>query len=304
MKSKANKAKTFWKNPDTRLGELLSFIGDEQQELSNNVQSVLNQFREIEMKGYLPKSEVERLHRAIRRWERGEYDEGEMRLWMNDLKNRRKIRGEEALFIFLFAAMLESYRTVANKSAPLMEEITRSAYNQSFAKAYSITGKGKNQKIGDEFVQKALKSVLPSGSNFYSGLENDAHYRARQLKEQVASNMIQGNPLSMDSPEFKRIMNSQRQWQLRRTHSTSSGGYAGYYDMVTSFMVHTAVAQAYRDARVKEYRFIAVIDDATTSTCKELNGHVFKMSEMKIGINFPPTYPPPHPCRSITEPIK
>lgn len=304
MESKANKVKTFWKNPDTRLGELLSFIGDEQQELSDNVQSILNQFREIEMKGYLPKLEVERLHRAIRRWKQDGYDEGEMRLWMNDMKNRKKIRGEEALFIFLFAAMLESYRAIANKSTTLMKEIARSAYNQSFAEAYSITGKGKDQKIGNEFVQNALKSTLPDGSNFYSGIENDAHYRAKQIQEQAVSNMIQDKPLSMDSLEFKRILNSQRRWQLRRTHSTSSGGYAGYYDMVTSFMVHTAVAQAYRDAKIKEYRFIAVIDDVTTSTCKELNGRVFRMSEMKMGINFPPTYPPPHPCRSITEPIK
>lgn len=304
MKSNAKTIRTFWKNPDTQLGELLSFIGDEQQELSDNVQSVLNQFREIEMKGYLPKSEVERLHRAIRRWEREGYDEGEMRLWMNDLKNRRRIRGEEALFIFLFAAMLENYRSIANKSAPLMERAARSAYNQSFAEAHSVTRKGESKSIGEEFVQKTLKSVLPSGSNFYSGIESDAHYRARQLQEQAVSNMIQDKPLCVDSPEFKRIMNAQRQWQLRRTHATLVGGYAGYYDMVTSFMVHTAVAQAYKDADVKEYRFIAVIDDVTTTTCKALNGNVFKLSEMKMGINFPPTYPPPHPCRSITEPIK
>ena len=95
----------------------------------------------------------------------------------------------------------------------------------------------------------------------------------------------------MNSPEFVRIMNAQKRWQLRRTHASVAGGYAGYYDMVTSFMVHTAVAQAYKDAQVKEYRFIAVIDDVTTTTCKGLNGQTFRMSDMKMGINFPAHLP-------------
>lgn len=170
--------------------------------------------------------------------------------------------------------------------------------------AHAVTGKGKRQEINQNFVKSSLDGTLPSGGDFYSGLENDAHYRARQVQEQAISNLIQKKPLDMNSPEFVRIMNAQKHWQLRRTHASAAGGYAGYYDMVTSFMVHTAVAQAYKDAQVKEYRFIAVIDDVTTTTCKGLNGQTFRMSDMKMGINFPPTYPPPHPCRSITEPIK
>lgn len=304
MKNSQNQIKTFWKIPDAQQEKLISLIETEQKELSDTLQSVLDQFGNTEMKGYLPRQKIERLYRAIRRWEQDGYDEGEMRLWMNDLKKRRRIRGEEAFFMFLFASMVNYNRAVAKRSLPFLTASAIAAYNHSYKMAHAVTGKGKRQEINQNFVKSSLDGTLPSGGDFYSGLENDAHYRARQVQEQAISNLIQKKPLDMNSPEFVRIMNAQKHWQLRRTHASVAGGYAGYYDMVTSFMVHTAVAQAYKDAQVKEYRFIAVIDDVTTTTCKGLNGQTFRMSDMKMGINFPPTYPPPHPCRSITEPIK
>ena len=86
MKNSQNQIKTFWKIPDAQQEKLLSLIETEQKELSDTLQSVLDQFGNTEMKGYLPRQKIERLYRAIRRWEQDGYDEGEMRLWMNDLK--------------------------------------------------------------------------------------------------------------------------------------------------------------------------------------------------------------------------
>ena len=87
MKNSQNQIKTFWKIPDAQQEKLLSLIETEQKELSDTLQSVLDQFGNTEMKGYLPRQKIERLYRAIRRWEQDGYDEGEMRLWMNELKN-------------------------------------------------------------------------------------------------------------------------------------------------------------------------------------------------------------------------
>ncbi|NBJ71333.1 MULTISPECIES: minor capsid protein [Clostridia] len=46
-----------------------------------------------------------------------------------------------------------------------------------------------------------------------------------------------------------------------------------------------------------EYRFIALMDDRTTKTCKSLNGKRFKVKDMKPGVNAPPMHPF---CRSST----
>lgn len=86
MKNSQNQIKTFWKIPDAQQEKLLSLVETEQKELSDTLQSVLDQFGNTEMKGYLPRQKIERLYLAIRRWEQDGYDEGEMRLWMNDLK--------------------------------------------------------------------------------------------------------------------------------------------------------------------------------------------------------------------------
>ncbi len=55
------------------------------------------------MKGYLPRQKIERLYLAIRRWEQDGYDEGEMRLWMNDLKKTVvEYVARKPFFMFLF----------------------------------------------------------------------------------------------------------------------------------------------------------------------------------------------------------
>ena len=85
---------------------------------------------------------------------------------------------------------------------------------------------------------------------------------------------------------------------------TPEGRFAGYYDMVMGFIVGHTVVQAFMDAGVNAYRFIATIDDRTTDECRALHGKVFRMEELKLGINAPPVYPPPHPCRSVIQAVE
>ena len=166
MKNSQNQIKTFWKIPDAQQEKLLSLVETEQKELSDTLQSVLDQFGNTEMKGYLPRQKIERLYLAIRRWEQDGYDEGEMRLWMNDLKNRRRIRGEEAFFMFLFASMVDYNRAVAKRSLPFLTASAIAAYNHSYKMAHAVTGKGKRQEINQNFVKSSLDGSVPSRDDF------------------------------------------------------------------------------------------------------------------------------------------
>ncbi|RXK19086.1 minor capsid protein [Macrococcus sp. DPC7161] len=58
---------------------------------------------------------------------------------------------------------------------------------------------------------------------------------------------------------------------------------------------------SYDDNDILEYKYLAIIDDRTTHTCKSLHGKVFKVSEMKVGVNAPPMH---QFCRSTTIPVK
>lgn len=49
------------------------------------------------------------------------------------------------------------------------------------------------------------------------------------------------------------------------------------------------------------YKFVAVMDSRTTPLCRSMNGRIFPVKEMKIGVNVPPLH---INCRSHTEPVR
>ena len=60
-----------------------------------------------------------------------------------------------------------------------------------------------------------------------------------------------------------------------------------------------ATALSYEECEVEKYEFIATLDSRTSGICQEMDNKVFKLSEKKTGINFPPLHPN---CRSTTVP--
>lgn len=61
-----------------------------------------------------------------------------------------------------------------------------------------------------------------------------------------------------------------------------------------------AEMEAYTDAKVTHYRYIAVLDGRTSKVCQELDGKVFPIAERKVGKNMHPMHPW---CRSSTAPV-
>lgn len=57
---------------------------------------------------------------------------------------------------------------------------------------------------------------------------------------------------------------------------------------------------SYSGLNYEEYTFNATFDDRTSEMCAELDGQVFKYTEMMVGLNAPPLHPN---CRSTIEPI-
>lgn len=55
----------------------------------------------------------------------------------------------------------------------------------------------------------------------------------------------------------------------------------------------------YKESDIKEYQYIATLDKRTSSICREHDGKIYKVSEAKIGVNYPPLHVN---CRSTTIP--
>jgi len=62
---------------------------------------------------------------------------------------------------------------------------------------------------------------------------------------------------------------------------------------------NSACADTYKQAGVEYYQFLAEIDSRTSDICAELDGQIFKMDEMIVGVNCPPMHVN---CRSTIVP--
>lgn len=66
-----------------------------------------------------------------------------------------------------------------------------------------------------------------------------------------------------------------------------------------NYICNRADLDAYKVAQVEEYEYLATLDMRTSEICRSLDGTVHKVSQAKVGINFPPMHPN---CRSTTIP--
>lgn len=67
-----------------------------------------------------------------------------------------------------------------------------------------------------------------------------------------------------------------------------------------NYIHNQATTDGYKDAGVEKYQFLATLDSRTSQTCAGLNGEVFEVKNIAVGINYPPMHPR---CRSTTIPI-
>ncbi|MGI6689328.1 MAG: minor capsid protein [Christensenellales bacterium] len=68
----------------------------------------------------------------------------------------------------------------------------------------------------------------------------------------------------------------------------------------TNYITNQATAEAYADAGIERYRYMAVLDGRTSRMCQEKDGQEFLLSEKEVGVNYPPLHPW---CRSSVEPV-
>ena len=66
-----------------------------------------------------------------------------------------------------------------------------------------------------------------------------------------------------------------------------------------NYICNNADLDAYRIAGIEEYGYLATLDLRTSEVCRSLDGTVHKVSQAKVGVNFPPMHPN---CRSTTVP--
>lgn len=68
----------------------------------------------------------------------------------------------------------------------------------------------------------------------------------------------------------------------------------------TNYISNQATAEAYEQAGIEKYRYMAVLDGRTSRICQEKDGNEYPLSEKEVGVNYPPLHPW---CRSSVAPV-
>ncbi|KXA12958.1 minor capsid protein [Fusobacterium nucleatum] len=137
-----------------------------------------------------------------------------------------------------------------------------------------------------------IKAVLDrpwSGANFSERLWSNTDKLAQTVKQEIVNGMIQGINLKTMSKRVSERFETAKKNDVERLLRTE-----------VNYVLNQATLDGYKEAGIEKYEFSATLDSRTSQICSELNGEIFEIKKIAVGLNYPPMHPR---CRSTTIPI-
>lgn len=227
-------------------------------------------------------------------------DEMERLISESKIKNKKIIPELESR---AYRARLERLRQLQNELDLVMRDVylqekqfTTSFYtdlaNDTFYKTmYDIQQRAGIALTFSHISEKQINKVLSmkwSGQNYSKRIWKNTQELADVVKEELLVNLLTGRT-NREAAEI--IMNkfASGAAKARRLIRTES-----------NFISSELNNEAYKEAGIEEYQYLATLDLRTSEVCRELDGKIFKVSERKVGVNCNPMHPW---CRSTTVPV-
>ena len=139
-------------------------------------------------------------------------------------------------------------------------------------------------RLSTQMVEDALTYPW-SGADFSTRIWENKRALLFNARQTLTQGVIQGHSVARMSNDLADAMGKSYRVAERLVRTEANHFHA------------EADKLAYSAAGVKEYEFMATLDNRTSEICGSLDGKVFKVSEAKPGTNYPPMHP--H-CRSTT----
>lgn len=282
LTSQINDVKSFWLKIDSNEIAVLAFMLTEQKKLGNDLVRIGEHYRNI-AQTQLPFDELNVLRGKIE-----DYD----------------IKIPQTSYQSLLMSYISAHRRVKTKHALLCEYLmTYAVYQRGIVRRFAAAV---NKAVKTAYPSNGLYSFDPSeqiplyGMSLEEALSVNAEYYMKRLTEE--SERARVYEYTLGGREYSDILTRARKDMLAR--SVKSGNLYGVLDRFFVYAIGENRVDELKRMNVERVRFIAVLDNATTDECRELHGRVFNVSDLIVGKNAPPIYPPPHPCRSRLLPIQ
>lgn len=165
------------------------------------------------------------------------------------------------------------------------ENLARNSYYKTLYNTQRQTGYGFGfSNISEKEIADAL-SINWSGKHYSKRIWKNTQDLAETLKEEMVISLLTGRTDRETAQTFEKTFNTGT-IQARRLVRTESA------------FVHGELQKtAYKEAGIKKYRYVAILDLRTSELCRGLDGKTFSVSEAVAGKNYPPMHPW---CRSTT----
>ena len=137
-----------------------------------------------------------------------------------------------------------------------------------------------------------IKAVLDrpwSGANFSERIWSNTNKLAQTVKQEIVNGMIQGINLQTMTKRVSERFETAKKNDVERLLRTE-----------VNYTLNQATLDGYKEAGIEKYEFSATLDSRTSQICSELNGEIFEIKKIAVGLNYPPMHPR---CRSTTIPV-
>lgn len=168
-----------------------------------------------------------------------------------------------------------------------LEDVFYKGYGRTMFDVQQYTGIGFGFDGVDERRVKQVLRNRWSGKNYSARVWANNQAMSRELSRALIERIMQGKT----SRETFRALMAQ----------SDMGRFAANRLLATetTYIATQATIEAYEDAGITHYRFMAVLDGRTSTMCQEKDGEIIEIAKAEVGVNLPPLHPW---CRSSLEP--
>lgn len=164
--------------------------------------------------------------------------------------------------------------------------IAQESYTNLYFDIFQGYGVGYSFDLLDDKLVKQLISNPVHGQDYSKRIWNNTRLLANQVNQELINGLTQGT--------------STREMSKRLTNKVGSGYKVAERLMRTEITnsYNQATLQGYNDSGiVKQYEYLATLDNRTSAICQALDGKVFNVKDAIVGLNYPPMHVR---CRSTT----
>ena len=200
----------------------------------------------------------------------------EVLLELNTLAMKSRITRLEALQYEINKILNDLTQTTVESTTELLTDTLKDNYNRNVFNISKKAGYVANFSGIDNKTIERILSYPWSGSNYSERIWENKRLLSKTIKEEMTQMVIRGESSKKVAQRVATRMDTSYKNAVRLVQTEHS------------YVMNESSKYTYEDLNIEKYEFMATLDSRTCSVCGKLDGKVFKLTEAKVGINYPP----------------